>query len=877
MKKSNLLILVLFFILVTLFTWPLIAHLNNGVAGGYIDTLLNSWIISWDGHAILHSPLSLFQANINYPSVSSLAFSEHLFTLGVLSLPLRLFGANPVLVHNILLFLGLVFSAFTAFLLIEYLTRNRYAAFAGGAFFALCPYHLSKMAHLHISFMPFLPLVLLYLFKYMDSGERKYLAFFGLALLAQCLTSWYLMAFTLLAVAAVMAGYIFFRWGRQMWRRLLPAVGAMAISGLLILPFALPYFHNHGAYPEFVRPLSEIDLYSATPGDYLNVPPENVVYGSLGAPFTQKEIGIGFDAESTLFPGFLILALAAIGLIPRRRRRGKRADTQQERGDEASLNAQAEPDCARDPVDEQEPEDPVFGRRAYLARTLPFAALGVGGFILSLGPYIGGHRNFLFLALYHSGVFGFVRMPARYAILLILALAVLGGLGLARLLDIAKDRGWGRGLAASKHRLAAPLLGSGLIAILLVEMFTFNLPISPVPVGKDISSVYTALAGGTSSPEAGGAVIDAPVSRLEGAALYEGMFDLIARNPKDYIDHENFAVYFSTVNWRKLVNGFSGYYPPTYRRMMMEMQAFPSARSISVLRASGVAYVAWHWDWLPEGEQADFRARLGSFLELETAAEGGRVTLIHIKGAGERAGLQDLEWNPATPASAVPGGSVRLGALLANRGTLAFATGVEQAQPVKVTWRDAGGGVVMQKQEEYFLPPYIESTSLDKTSFLTTAPAQAGDYSLELSFGGVASANLGPVPVHVAPDAASPDQRAEAQILGVSLAGATPASASGLFDLKLVFRNTGPLTLQSLESAPAGTIDLGFTWLQDGREIWEGQRATLPCDVSPNQQLTAPALLRAPEQPGTYTVRCQLVKEGAYWMGSPVELTITVQ
>jgi len=855
MKKSNLLILVLFLILVALFTWPLIAHMNNGVAGGYIDTLLNSWIIRWDAHAILHSPLSFFQANINYPSVSSLAFSEHLFTLGVLSLPLAVFGANPVLVHNILLFLGLVFSAFTAFLLIEYLTRNRYAAFAGGAFFALCPYHLSKMAHLHISFMPFLPLVLLYLFKYMDSGERKYLAFFGLALLAQCLTSWYLMAFTLLAVAAVMAGYVFFRWGRQMWRRLLPAVGVMAVSGLLILPFALPYFRNRQAYPKFNRPISEIARYSATPGGYLNVPPENVVYGSLGAPFTQKEIGIGFDAESTLFPGFLILALATIGLIPRRRRRLKKPD-------------ETRPD---DPTAlEQPPEDPIFGRRAYLTRALPFAALGVGGFILSLGPYIGGHRNFLFLALYHSGIFSFVRMPARYAILLILALAVLGGLGLARLLDIVKNRGGGRGKAA-------PLLGLGLIAILLVEMLTFNLPISPVPVGKDISPVYAALAGGASSPEAAGAVIDAPVGRLEGAALYEGMFDLTARNPKDYIDHENFSVYFSTLNWRKLVNGFSGYYPPTYRRMMMEMQAFPSARSISVLRASDVAYVAWHWDWLPDGQQADFRARLDSFPELETAAEGNGVTLIHVKGAGESAGLQDLAWSPAGPASAAPGSSVRLGALLANGTNLAFATGVEQAQPVKVTWREAGGGVVMQKQEEYFLPPYIESGSLDKVSFLTTAPPRGGDYSLELSFGGVASVNLGPVAVHVAADTAAPDSKADAQILGVSLAGVTPASASGLFDLNLVFRNTGPLTLQSLEGAPAGTIDLGFTWFKDGREVWEGQRATLPCDVSPNQQLTAPALLRAPEQPGEYTVRCQLVKEGAYWMGSPVELHVTVQ
>ncbi len=849
--RGNLVILVLFLLLVTLFTWPFVAHLNNGVAGGYIDTLLNSWIISWDSHAILHSPLSLFQANINYPSVSSLAFSEHLFTLGVLSLPLHLAGANPVLVHNLLLFLGLVFSAFTAFLLIEYLTRNRYAAFAGGAFFALCPYHLSKMAHLHISFMPFLPLVLLYLFKYMDEGRKRHLVFFGLALLAQCLTSWYLMAFTLLAVAAILAGYLLFRWGRQMWSRLLPAVGVMAVAGLIILPFALPYFQNRQSYPEFARSLTEIDQYSATPASYLNVPPENVVYGSLGAPFKQTEIGIGFDAESTLFPGFLITLLALIGLVPWWVKRKRRT-----RQEEEDL-----------PEPEPPPEDPVFGRDAWLTRVLPFAALGIGGFILSLGPYIGGHRNFLFLALYHSGIFSFVRMPARYGILLILALAVLGSLGLARLFAAVKRRGWGRGSGA-------PLLGIGLIAVLLVELLTFNLPISPVPVGGGISPVYATLTGG--NPDAG-AVIDAPVSGLAGAALYEGMFDLTAVSPKDYIDHENFSVYYSTLNWRKLVNGFSGYYPPTYRRVMMEMQAFPSARSISVLRTSGVAYVAWHWDWLPAEQQASARVQLASFPELEIASEGGGVTLFRIRGTDAGAAMPDLEWTAAAPATAAPGATIRLGAVLANPGATAFATGVEQAQPVTATWRDAASGIAARNKGEYFLPPYIEGGSLDKVSFLSTTPATPGDYTLELSFGGAASADLAPVPVHLAADALPPETKADAQILGVSLAGSTPASASGLFDVTLVFRNTGPVTLQSLDGAPPGTIDLGFTWYSNGQEVWEGQRATLPCDVAPGQQLSAGALLRAPLEPGVYTVRCQLVKEGTYWLGTPVDLSVTVR
>src|SRR5687767_2941100 len=48
-------------------TWPLTAEISTRVPSNLIDPLLNVWIFSWAAHAIAHSPLELFHANIFYP------------------------------------------------------------------------------------------------------------------------------------------------------------------------------------------------------------------------------------------------------------------------------------------------------------------------------------------------------------------------------------------------------------------------------------------------------------------------------------------------------------------------------------------------------------------------------------------------------------------------------------------------------------------------------------------------------------------------------------------------------------------------------------------------------------------------------------------
>jgi hypothetical protein len=51
------------------------------------------------------------------------------------------------------------------------------------------------------------------------------------------------------------------------------------------------------------------------------------------------------------------------------------------------------------------------------------------------------------------------------------------------------------------------------------------------------------------------------------------------------------AAYRSTFHWRPIVNGYSGYYPPSYVDLWPPLRSFPDETSLETLRRRGVTYV----------------------------------------------------------------------------------------------------------------------------------------------------------------------------------------------------------------------------------------------------------------------------------------------
>ena len=53
-------------------------------------------------------------------------------------------------------------------------------------------------------------------------------------------------------------------------------------------------------------------------------------------------------------------------------------------------------------------------------------------------------------------------------------------------------------------------------------------------------------------------------------------------------------LYFSTCHWQRLVNGNSGFFPPSYEELLERMRDFPSEAAIEYLKERGVEYLALH-------------------------------------------------------------------------------------------------------------------------------------------------------------------------------------------------------------------------------------------------------------------------------------------
>jgi hypothetical protein len=79
---------------------------------------------------------------------------------------------------------------------------------------------------------------------------------------------------------------------------------------------------------------------------------------------------------------------------------------------------------------------------------------------------------------------------------------------------------------------------------------------------------------------------------------------------------EPFYMYFSTFRWDKLVNGYSGFSPPSYMRLLDLMRTFPDDSAFEELRARDVEFIIVHGAFYHPRVYAKLVEELGARREL---------------------------------------------------------------------------------------------------------------------------------------------------------------------------------------------------------------------------------------------------------------------
>jgi hypothetical protein len=353
-------------VLTVIITWPMALHIGTRVPG-HDDPLFSIWRLAWVAHALPHDPRHLFDANIFYPHLRTLAYSDAMLLQGIVAAPLLWMGTNRVLVYNLMFLTGIVSSGAGMFVLVRYLTGDIGAALVSAVIFTLAPYRIEHFIHLELQWTVWMPLALWAVHRTVDQGRFKNGALTGFFLWLQVISCVYYGAFLGVIVSALALLLLASRPERARH-----AIGPLSLGALvaatLTWPYALPYL---AAMRELgPRPSGEVLQFSAAWGSYLAAPHQNWLWGWTAWGFGGN--------ERHLFPGVASVLLAVAGLAWRPRR-----------------------------------------------MVLIYAALTLLAVDLSLG------LNSAFYRWLYDHIFAFrgFRAPARFAILACCAMSVLAGFG----------------------------------------------------------------------------------------------------------------------------------------------------------------------------------------------------------------------------------------------------------------------------------------------------------------------------------------------------------------------------------------------------------------------------------------------------------------
>jgi hypothetical protein len=302
----------LYLVLTVLLTYPLAFRLRTMDAG---DSAFFAWVMGWEAHALKSDPARLPHGNMFHPLRYTLGMDEPVFGTTLLVLPLFLVSDDAVLVFNVARLLTFVLSALAAYLLARSLGAAELPALLAGAAFAFSPIRTDQIAHLSTLGTQWLPLVLLFLFRFFRLGRTRDALLAALFFVLEALACGYhgLIGLVVLPVAVLPL-----LWGR--WGRLPAAVLAAGVAALGLIPLYL--LHHAALAPlHYSRGVAETEQFSAALESFLATSSWNRVWGEATAAFRTTY-------SNNLFPGLalpLSVALGAVALRREGRRPGREA------------------------------------------------------------------------------------------------------------------------------------------------------------------------------------------------------------------------------------------------------------------------------------------------------------------------------------------------------------------------------------------------------------------------------------------------------------------------------------------------------------------------------------------------------------------------
>ena len=208
-QNPHILAILLYSSLAIVFTYPLILHLADMIPG-CCDVWFFVWDFWWFKYALTHSLNPLFTDFMFYPLGTNLAAITTTPLNAIISIPLQSAFGLPT-AFNLILLSEIILGAYSAFLLLRHISKDDWASMLGGVVYAFNPYVVGKImaGHLNLLPTPFIPLSMLFLLKLFERPNLRDAVLLGLSMA--------FLAYTELQYFALTSVFFLFFIGYKLW------------------------------------------------------------------------------------------------------------------------------------------------------------------------------------------------------------------------------------------------------------------------------------------------------------------------------------------------------------------------------------------------------------------------------------------------------------------------------------------------------------------------------------------------------------------------------------------------------------------------------------------------------------------------------------
>jgi len=265
------------------------------------DPVLVAAILAWNAR---HVPWTQAWWNFPafYPTPDTLAFSENLLGISVIAAPVQWLTGNALATYNVMVLASFPLCAMAMYALVYRLTHVASAAFLAGLAYGFAPYRISHLPHLQVIAAFWMPVALLGLHAFLQSGRRRWLAVFAAAWLLQGLTNGYYLVFFSLFVGLWVVWFVVIA---RRWRALWAIAAGVAIAAVPLAMTLYRYLLVHARHG-FGRDLFEIQSFSADVASVLCAPANLAVWSWLQ---------VGCKPEAQFYPGAALVLLCTAGSL----------------------------------------------------------------------------------------------------------------------------------------------------------------------------------------------------------------------------------------------------------------------------------------------------------------------------------------------------------------------------------------------------------------------------------------------------------------------------------------------------------------------------------------------------------------------------------